>query len=187
MAKSIYTSIKIDRLLLKQLVDGEANPLFNSEAFAFREDLISEGAEPYSDGTYLYCDMVSMDRINGRSATIAFSVKDLVFVKNDLGGDVFNFAPWVKVAEADIDNEVPEGLPNRIEISYDYTDPDNPVEVQTARTWRTWRDDGHPLSEPIEGFYYFQSNTFYNYLTGTELMIIYNSVNATLVDEVPII
>ena len=103
------------------------------------------------------------------------------------GGSVEYFVPFVKVAEADIDNTVPDGLPNRTyPICISDCDTENPVTDTAVHSWRTWRDATHPLGEAIDGFYYFMSATFGSALTSRELMIIHNS-EADLVDEIPII
>ena len=96
-------------------------------------------------------------------------------------GDVKNWAAWMKIAETDIDNEIPEGLPNR-------DDGQGGI-----HTWRTWRDAGHPLPDPIEDpadglmYYYTITFTFGKTLTSSELLIIDNSADAELIDyeEIP--
>jgi len=79
------------------------------------------------------------------------------------GGGVKYFNPFIKVAEADIDNEIPEGLPNRTySVCIEDCEEEEPIMEERVHTWRTWRDANHPLSEPIEDeegnkYYYFMS------------------------------
>ncbi len=104
------------------------------------------------------------------------------------GGSTRGYMPFIKVAEADIDNEVPEGLPNRTyEVCIADCEGEEPVMETRVHTWRTWRDATHPLPEVSEdGYYYFVSYTFGKGLTDSELMTIYNSTDAELVDKIPI-
>ncbi|NHJ84884.1 MAG: hypothetical protein FK734_05450 [Asgard group archaeon] len=169
-----------EKYVIKYPVSGTTS--YDEMVAAYRDNLLTWGILPKrvlrgDGGANLKADL------NGNN--IPFELTHFLMVMGLDNGNVENYNPYIKVSEADIDNEVPLGLLNRIDISYDYTDPENPVEIQTVRTWRTWRDDNHPLSEPIDGYYYFQSNTFFNYLTSFELMIIYNNLDAELVDEIP--
>jgi len=109
-------------------------------------------------------------------------------------GDVIYFNPFIKIAESDFDNTLPEGLPNRIKaavIDPESPDSENPIilEPERPKTWREWQI-GNIIPELIEGYWYVNAN-YGNVngvtLTGTELMIVYNSNDATLVDEKPVI
>ena len=114
------------------------------------------------------------DDTNKVQATVMSLVLQEFLMIKQFGGKVDGYNPMIRVAEADIDNEIPEGLPNR-------TDAEGNI-----RTWRTWRDDTHPLPEPedIDGtlYYTFVSYTFGKALTDDELLIIYNSPDAQLID-----
>ena len=93
----------------------------------------------------------------------------------------------IKVVEENIDDEVCEGIPNRTytETTIFTDENEQPVTVERIHTWRTWRDDSHQLGDSIEGYYYFMSATFGQTLTSHELMLIHNSANVELVDEIP--
>jgi hypothetical protein len=101
------------------------------------------------------------------------------------------FNPFLKIAEADFDNEIPEGLPNRMTAEeWDYTDPENPVLITPSRvkTWREWQI-GNIIPELIEGFWYVRSsygNTNGASLKYDEMLILQNSSDVEFVDSKPI-
>ena len=88
------------------------------------------------------------------------------------------FTCSIRVLDTDIDNEIPDGLPNRI-------DPN----TGNPHTWRTWHDEYHPLPAPLEDpenvgvyHYYLLSYPFGVPLTDDELMIAHNVADAMLWD-----
>lgn len=146
------------------------------------------GVKPVSQG-----EMTTADLSN--DAEVDFDIDHFSMLMQLPGAKVEFYMPFIKVAELDIDSEIPEGLSNRtyqeqvgteIEV-----DPETGEEIQVPtyeeriHTWRTWRDSSHPLGEPVGGFYYFMSAPFGNTLPSDELLIIHNSLTAELVDAVP--
>ena len=104
-------------------------------------------------------------------------------------GDIKYWQAWMKIQDINIDNEIPEGLPNRTyEVCISDCETENPVYETRVHTWRTWRDVGHPLPDPLEDpndnlmYYYTLTYTFGQTLTMDELLIIHNSADAVLID-----
>lgn len=156
-----------------------------------------EGNETNPDFSLLldkYCNNIVRrgwkvwDNSNNLHAEVRSLIVDELLLIRQYSGTVKYFNPIVKVAELEIDSEIPIGLPNRTyTIIVDNTDPENPVTEEKVHTWRSWRSPNHPLGEVFEGFYYFISATYGKTLTCTELLIIHQSATATLVDTKPVI
>lgn len=161
---------------------NETNPYFHPVVDRYATNILKRGWKLWSVGDVLHAEVKD------------FTVQEML-VLNRFDGGVEYFNPFIKVAEADIDSEIPEGLPNRTYQEQVGTetelDPETNEEIQVPtyqeriHTWRTWRDSTHPLGEPIEGFYYFMSASFGNTLTSNELLIIHNSLTAELADSIP--
>lgn len=192
--------IRIDRLLVKRLYNGQPNAQFDENAFAFRDDLISEGALPYSDGTYLYCDMESVDRQSRAKSPIDFNMNDFNVVVTGFNGKVYDFWPFVKILTTDMQNSTPVGLINSIKpaVMSQPTEEDDetfvPVELEPARqkTWYEWANlDGNYQATAVEDHTYFGAHFCAvdsgRALGSDELMIIVNAPDAELVDSVPIV
>lgn len=159
-----------------------------------------EALAEYATNMYIYGAIpVSVNGITTvdltNDAEADFDIDHFNMLSQLPGVKVEFYMPSIKVAEADIDNEIPEGLSNR---TYQEqvgtvvtTDPETEEEIQEpvyetrVHTWRTWRDNSHPLPEPVEGYYYFMSATFGKTLLFEELKIIFNSSNVELVDGKP--
>ena len=162
---------------------NETNPYFHPVVDRYASNLLKRGWKLWNGNNMLHAEVHD------------FTVQELLVLTN-FEGTVEYFNPFIKVAGADIDSEIPEGLPNRTYQEQVGTeaeiDPETNEEIQVpihstkVHTWRTWRDSTHPLGEPIEGFYYFMSASFGKTLTSDELLIIHNSQTATLIDEMPV-
>lgn len=172
--------------LFLRIKDGAENPNFDPQMFAYRDDLITQGIQPYRDNGYLVADI--------DTSRVSFNVNDFLLVISK-GGEVKFFNPLVKVNELNIDDEIPEGLPNRtyqeqtgISITIDEEtgeEIEEPIYEEKIHTWRSWRDKSHPLGNIIDGNYYFMSATFGKTLSSDELMLIHNSNGVELVDKKP--
>jgi len=195
----------VNRELVKNFTKSNPNSKKDNVAVMFKDDLITEGSSRRKNSDLLVCDLISegYDYITdskGRerkvkvSEEIDFAPINLLFVVNDLGGEVYFYNPYIKVAEANIDDEIPEGLPNRTyTVVIDDSDPDNIITEERVHTWRTWRDENHPLGDVVNGYYYFISNTFFDYLLGSELVLINNATGVEIISieqyqsEMPVI
>ena len=161
---------------------NETNPYFHPVVDRYASNLLKRGWKLWNGNNMLHAEVHD------------FTVQELLVLSN-FEGTVEYFNPFIKVAEADIDSEIPEGLPNRTyqeQIGVETElDPETNEEIQVPiyeeriHTWRTWRDSTHPLGEPIEGFYYFMSASFGKTLTSNELLTIHNAPTAELVDSIP--
>jgi len=152
-------------LSMPDMQGNETNPDFNLMLDKYSTNILKRGWKTEIIGA------------NAISYVQELSVQEFLMIMG-FGGDVEYFVPFVKVAEADIDNTVPDGLPNRLD--------DN----GNARTWRTWRDAAHPLGDLIadengNNYYYFMSATFGQALKAAELLAIHNATDAELVDTIP--
>lgn len=125
-------------------------------------------------------------------------VSDFMMLIGVRDGDVSNYNPWVKVAEADLQNIVPEGLPERlITVVIDDTDPEKIVTEQQSKTWYEWgrgfqtreQTESNMHLNIIEGYAYFKptNGNRGKYLSGAELVIIHQGADSELVREMPII
>ncbi|MFW6242914.1 MAG: hypothetical protein ACOC2W_02035, partial [bacterium] len=81
------------------------------------------------------------------------------------------FNPFLKIHEDDIDNKIPDGLPHS--------------DDETKNTWKKWRNENNELEDPIDGYYYFKSNTFDSYLDADQIKILHDSSDVELVDDKP--
>ena len=166
---------------------NETNPYFHPVVDRYATNLLKRGWKLRNGNNMLHAEVHD------------FTVQELLVLTN-FEGTVEYFNPFIKVAEGNIDDEIPEGLPNRVyshqvgvKEEEDLIDEDtgvvHTVEVpdyeDRIHTWRTWRDSTHPLGEPIKGFYYFMSATFGKTLASNELLTIHNSLSAELVDSIP--
>jgi len=102
---------------------------------------------------------------------IPFEVDHFVMLMQIPYCEIIGFNPYVEVSELDINNEIPLGLPNRLDSE------------GKSHTWATWR--GGDLGEPTGGNYYFRANSFKGQLSDVELMIIQSSTDAKLVNDKP--
>lgn len=153
---------------------NETNPYFVTMLDKYCDNIIRRGWKVCNIGDRIHAEVLSL------------SVEELELI-NMFDGNVQYFCPFIKVGKNDIDSTIPEGLRDRTYI-YDtglITEEGESVTLEQTHTWRTWRDDSHPLGEVIDGYYYFMSATFGYTLSGEELMIIHNSTSAELVDEIP--
>ncbi len=162
---------------------NETNPYSHPVVDRYSTNLLKRGWKLWNGNNMLHAEVHD------------FTVQELLVLTN-FEGTVEYFNPFIKVAETDIDSEIPEGLPNRTyQVEGDSEvigiDPDTgdemlePTYEDRIHTWRTWRDSTHPLGEPIEGFYYFMSASFGKTLTSNELLTIHNAPTAELVDSIP--
>lgn len=135
----------------------------------------------------------------------SLSVQEMLVLKTLRDGEVYNFHPFIKLNENDINNEIPEGLPNRLFIAIaEYTNEEGelvPELPEKAKTWQQWllnldRDNNSQTNVVSfinhEGYNYYYTQVYANgieNITGTHLMIIYTDGNSdvTLVDDLPII
>jgi len=131
------------------------------------------------------------------------SVDDFLTLMSIDNGNQVGWLPFIKVNDADIDNEVPVGLDNRTyeeciaNCDQDPEGPTPPEYVTVIRTWRTWRDANHPLPDPIgepieaptEYNYYFVAHTFGVARRSYELLIIQNNADSELIikEDVPVV
>lgn len=154
----------------------EQNPDLDNAVLTYIRNLTSMGCKR----DVITPDTIMVTITPKQNSTSPFEPHHLPFVLSyDLGG-VVNYSPYIKVSEANIDEQITDGLPNRT-----YLDGDN---VEQIHTWRTWEMPNYPLPEPIEGYYYLLSyRGTGNYLKDTELMLIYNDSNAELINDRPII
>lgn len=178
--------IKINPDLLLKIKDRQPNQMFNESLFAYRDDLLTQGIQPYRNGQWLCADI--------DTSRASFDIQDFLTVKST-GGRVEFYNPLIKVPVLNIDDEIPVGLSNRVyQVQIDTVteiDKETGEEIQSPvyddriHTWKTWRDNAHPLGEPVDGYYYFMSATFGKVLTDDELMLIHNTPDIELVDNVP--
>jgi hypothetical protein len=155
---------------------------YDPMAASYRNNLLTWGCTSKKQG-----DLVVMELING----VTLDVTDFQFIMSKDNGDIKYWNPRIKIAEANINDEVPEGLPNRMTAEvWDYTDEENPVLIEPSRpkTWVEWFGVNYPPII-IEGYHYYVSvggNKGFS-LTGSELMIIHNTTGVELVTEMPVI
>lgn len=161
---------------------NETNPYFLTIADRYATNCLKRGWKLWNESDRLFAEVKRL-RVDEFELIMMFE------------GEIEWYNPFIKVSEVDIDSEIPEGLPNRIykvQIGTESDiDPETneeyqiPIYEDNVHTWRSWRDQSHPLGEPINGFYYFMSATFGKTLTGSELFIIHNSPYCELVNEIP--
>jgi len=166
------------------------NPDYISTLAEYATNMYIYGAKPISSG-----GITTVDLTLDAEADFDIDHFNMLTQLPDIKVDFYN--PFIKVAETDIDNAIPEGLSNR--TYKEQVDTTIEKEIETGEeiqvpvyetrihTWRTWRDNSHPLSEPIEGYYYFMSATFGKSLSSEELYIIHNSIHADLIDYYPLV
>lgn len=125
--------------------------------------------------------------LNGQAQS-DFKLKHFLLVSDVIGGEVEYYIPYIKIADADMSNEVPEGLPNRL-VPATYDEEGVELTPERVKTWTEWVQTNYTITT-IEGYSYFRSNAG-NYqgksLTSSELLIIHNSTDAELVDSLPVI
>ena len=140
-------------------VDGtEMNPDFNNMLYKYATNILLRGWKTWSYDGNIYGGI--------KSLTVDEFLLLLAF-----GGDVKYVDFYIKVAEADINNLVPEGLPNRLDVD------------GIPHSWATWRVPNYPLGDAVDGYYKFPSYSFGKYLTAEQLMIIHNSADAELIER----
>jgi len=115
-------------------------------------------------------------------------VVDFLSLKQLPDTEVLFYNPVIKIAEANWDDELPEGLPNRTKtVIVDDSDPENIITEEQVKTWREWQG-GNINPVLIEGFWYVNSN-YGNYkgacLKDSELVIIHNSDGVVLINNKP--
>jgi len=114
------------------------------------------------------------------------SVGEFLLIMSLDNSDVKYFNPFIKIATSALDNEIPEGITNRINPAV-LDEGGNEITPASIKTWREWVLQNYTITD-VEGYSYFLSAAGTGCsLTSEELMIIYNSTDATLVDEIPII
>jgi hypothetical protein len=152
---------------------NETNSDYNIQLVKHADNILRRGWKTWNGNGY----------INARVKTLTVNEFLLVMKFN---GYVKYFNPYIKIAETNINNNVPTSLPNAT-YTETVTDPETGKNTNTIinRTWKTWRDVNHPLSDPIEEYYYFISASYGISLSGNDLLTIYNSDDATLVDMIP--
>lgn len=153
---------------------NETNPYFITMLDKYCNNIIRRGWKVWNGNERIHAEVLSL------------TVEELELI-DMFEGSVQYFCPFIKVAEEDIDTIIPEGLSNRTYI-YDtglLNEEGEAVTLEQTHTWRTWRDDSHPLGDVVNGYYYFMSATFGATLPSKELMIVHNSESAKLVDEIP--
>jgi len=128
---------------------------------------------------------------------LSLEIREFLLVMGLDLGEVLYYNPYIKVLESNWNNPIPDGLPDsETDPVYDENspDPENPIILTPSRrkTWKEWQR-GNIVPKLINGYYYVLSaygvapseNRLMQTLTGTELMIIYNSNDATLIDSKP--
>lgn len=128
---------------------------------------------------------------------LSMDVWEFVTVMSLDMSEVMYYNPYIEVSSANWNNPIPDGLPDsETDPVYDENspDPENPIIISPSRrkTWAEWQY-GNIIPVLIEGYYYVRSaygvkpspSRPSQTLTGKELMIIYNSSDATLIDSVP--
>jgi hypothetical protein len=153
------------KYVIKSPISG--NPDYDQMIADYRDNLLTWGCPSRKVG-----DVIEMDLLNG----VELDIMDFVFIMSKDSGNVEYFNPVIRIPVDMLDNQIPEGLSNRLYFNGD---------VETIHTWRTWRSsaEAYPIVE-IDGYAYFMSSTFGNTLSGTELMLIYMS-EADLVLTMP--
>ena len=138
------------------------NPLFDQNVFDYRDNLLSWGCKIFRKDGNLICRILD---------SVHIDINDFLFIMSKEGGDIKNFNPYLKIHKDNIRNLVPKGLPNS----------DN----KSHNRWDIWRNNNNPIEHLHNNFYYFKSTTFDEYLTGQQLLIIYNCDEVELVDKLP--
>ena len=153
---------------------NETNIYFSKLADIYTSNIIKRGWKVWNSDGRIHAEIMEL-------------TVDEFGILLSLEGAVEWFNPFIKVPEALIDAEILEGLSNRTYQVQTGIDPitEEPIYEDKIHTWKTWRDDSHPLADPIEGFYYFMSATFGRTLSTKELEIIYKNGTVFLVDSVP--
>lgn len=181
--------IKVDeKYIISQLQNGvQMNTYYSPDLDAYALNMAKRGWKLWNGDGRLHAEVKEL------------TINEFLLVMSLDSGEVEYFTPYVKISEADINNEVLEGLPNRTYPAYtDPSDEENPIEVpERVKTWNEWLLNysmdgvqGNYTATLIDGFWYYNVNGIYKglqYMTGSELMLIHNSVDAELVDEVPTI
>lgn len=129
-----------------------------------------------------------------------FDIDHLNLIMSFEGSQVEGWRPYVKIAEADINNEVPEGLPNRVYSAIpEYEDEEGNVVSEVPERVKTWNEwflnfsrngvQGNYTATLNDGYWYYNLNyvSLNDDINGTELLLIHNSVDAELVDSLPVI
>lgn len=124
--------------------------------------------------------------LNGQASS-DFKLKHFLLVADVIEAEVEYYIPYIKITDVNMYNEIPEGLPNRI-ISATYDEEGVELTPERVKTWAEWVQTNYTITS-IDGYSYFRSNagnTQGKSLTSNELLILYNSTDAELVDELPV-
>lgn len=154
---------------IKSPVSG--NPDFDQIVSDYRDNLLTWGCTSRKEG-----DLIVMELING----VSLDINDFLFITSKDDGDVFFYNPFIEIEQSHIDDEIPEGLPNRI----DTLTIDGVNSMERIHTWRTWRNSSYPL-EKIGEYFYSVSCIFGNTLSSKELLIIHSTDGVRLIDKLP--
>lgn len=151
------------------------NPDLDNDVLTYLSNLEALGCEKGTDGI----DVITRTITPQQNSVSPFEPHHLPFVLARDNGEVIGYAPYIKVPVANIDDDILDGLPNRI-----YQDADG---KDVVHTWRTWAKGAeYPLPDPVEGYYYLLSyRGTGNYLKDTELLLIYNDSTVGLANSVP--
>jgi len=153
----------------------EVNPDLDQKVLVYTRNLENLGCKKEA----VPPDTIQVTINSKANALSPFEPHHLPFVLGYDLGKVENYAPYIKVPVANIDDDILDGLPNRIYQD----DAGNDV----VHTWRTWKSiDNYQLPSPVEGDYYLLSyRGTGNYLKDTELLLIYNDSTVGLENSVP--
>ncbi len=119
-----------------------------------------------------------------------FDMDELLMYMTGNGGAPYDdvnvqyYTPYIKVLTTNMGDDVPAGIPNATYITYD--EEGEPTGT-APNTWTTWVNDNFTITV-VDDYSYFLSNAGVDLgaaMTGTELMIVYNDADATLVDVIP--
>lgn len=158
------------------------NPFYISDLAGYRNNLITWGCKIGRKGI----DLLEAEL----PRNITFDMIDFQTVMSCDDGKVTGFMPWVKMLPADLLQEVPVGVPNRMKtVVIDDTDPENIVTEEQVKTWDDWIGVNYTRSE-IEGYVYFLSHSGSvrgASLSGAELVVINNLAYAELTITLPVV
>lgn len=159
------------------------NEDFDQDAFDYRSNLLSWGCSSKKDG-----DLIVVELLNGATLNMV----DFAFIMSKDDGEVLNFPTACKMLTEDMENEVPEGLPNRIgvtpaEVEYNEETGEETIITEAStyvKTWNQWIGENYS-TKVIDSYTYFLTYAGNKGvpLTGTEAMVIYNLDYAELITK----
>lgn len=141
----------------------ETNEYFSSLLDKYSTNILKRGWKVYEDGDFISADV--------KSLTV-----DEFLLLMQFGGRAYNFAPGIKVEAININDAIPEGLPNRTYVNED--------EETIVHTWSSWHDDMHINFTYSDGSILISSMPFSTYLSDSVLLTIHNSPGVQLTEGV---